>query len=549
MKRTCTVSGQAFEITAADRAFYEKLQVPMPTLCPPERERLRMTRRNERTLYWAHCAATQQRVLSMYHPATTPFPVYSLDHWWSDNWDPIVYGRDYDFTRPFFDQFAALQHVTPRMSQHIIANDQCHYVNQCGYSKHCYLSYNCDWSRDCLYATNCLKSTDILDSLFVEQCELGYQLINCKNCYNVAYLQNCQQCSDSFFLKNCIGCQHCFGSVNLRNKQYYWLNEPLSPTEYQRRLHRLQTSSAQHLQQLHTSFLRYLAGHPHRFAEILQSESCTGNYITNSKNCQHCFDIHKGQDLSYSTVYKDSTDCHDCMAGGYHSELCYEMISSGQDVYNCQFVSNVWTNCTDILYSELIVSSQHCFGCISLRNKSHCILNRQYSEAEYHDLKPKIIEHMKSTGEWGQFFPAALSPFAYNETVAQEYYPLTKEQALARGYRWRDPDQKQYQPQTVTIPDHIADVDDSICKALLACEVTGKNYKIQRAELSFYRKMSLPIPRRCPDQRHRDRMALRNPRQLYARTCAASGQPILTTYAPDRPERVLCEAEYLKVVV
>jgi len=37
---------------------------------------------------------------------------------------------------------------------------------------------------------------------------------------------------------------------------------------------------------------------------------------------------------------------------------------------------------------------------------------------------PKIIEHMQKMGEWGEFFPSSLSPFGYNETVAEEYYPI-----------------------------------------------------------------------------------------------------------------------------
>ena len=33
---------------------------------------------------------------------------------------------------------------------------------------------------------------------------------------------------------------------------------------------------------------------------------------------------------------------------------------------------------------------------------------------------------MQKTGEWGEFFPASFSPFGYNETVAQEYFPLNR---------------------------------------------------------------------------------------------------------------------------
>lgn len=31
---------------------------------------------------------------------------------------------------------------------------------------------------------------------------------------------------------------------------------------------------------------------------------------------------------------------------------------------------------------------------------------------------------MQLTGEWGEFFPHELSPFCYNETVAQDYFPI-----------------------------------------------------------------------------------------------------------------------------
>ncbi|HRI36281.1 MAG TPA: hypothetical protein PK765_04380 [bacterium] len=67
-----------------------------------------------------------------------------------------------------------------------------------------------------------------------------------------------------------------------------------------------------------------------------------------------------------------------------------------------------------------------------MNDKSYCILNKQYTEEEYNTLVPKIIAHMRETGEWGEFFSPNLSPFGYNETVAMEYFPLTKEQALSQ---------------------------------------------------------------------------------------------------------------------
>ena len=46
---------------------------------------------------------------------------------------------------------------------------------------------------------------------------------------------------------------------------------------------------------------------------------------------------------------------------------------------------------------------------------------------------------MKSTGEWGEFFPHEMSPFGYNETVAQEYFPMTEDEVatMPKFEQWR----------------------------------------------------------------------------------------------------------------
>jgi len=70
---------------------------------------------------------------------------------------------------------------------------------------------------------------------------------------------------------------------------------------------------------------------------------------------------------------------------------------------------------------------------------------------------------MKETGEWGEFFPIALSPLTYNESVAQDVFPLSREEALQRGYHWFGDDVvSQYQGVQYEIPDIIEDVKDDI---------------------------------------------------------------------------------------
>ena len=195
------------------------------------------------------------------------------------------------------------------------------------------------------------------------------------------------------------------------------------------------------------------------------------------------------------------------------------------------------------------MSCQDCFGCIGLKHKRYCILNKQYTPEAFDKLRLTIIEHMKKTGEWGQFFPPSLSPFAYNETAAFDFFPLTEEEAKKRGFRWRPEDKKEFLPASVsTLPDLIFDVSDDIIRAILACSQCDKNYRIIPQELSFYKKMGLPLPRMCQTCRHRAKMKMRNLPLLWNRTCARCNSALETTYAPDRKEAVLCEKCYLEAV-
>jgi len=128
--------------------------------------------------------------------------------------------------------------------------------------------------------------------------------------------------------------------------------------------------------------------------------------------------------------------------------------------------------------------------------------------------------------------------------MAHEYFPLTKEEALQRGYRRKDEDKADLPASDYSIPDDISEVTDEILSQVLQCEISKKSYRLTPQELQFYRKMKLPVPRIHPEQRHKNRMASRNPRRLRDRKCAKCGIDIKTSYAPERPEMVYCEACY-----
>lgn len=113
VQQRCRESGVLFEISDQELAIYQKLDISPPTLCPEARARRRLAWRNERTLYRRVCDATSKNIVSIFDKGSS-FPVYSQEFWWSDGWDSKQYGRPFDSTRPFFDQFYELFSVVRR---------------------------------------------------------------------------------------------------------------------------------------------------------------------------------------------------------------------------------------------------------------------------------------------------------------------------------------------------------------------------------------------------------------------------------------------------
>ena len=207
---------------------------------------------------------------------------------------------------------------------------------------------------------------------------------------------------------------------------------------------------------------------------------------------------------------------------------------------------------SDSLFCFQCNDVKDCFGCVGLRKAQYCVFNKQYTKERYENIVSAILETMQSQNAWGSFLPTAMSPFGYNETVAQEYFPQTKEEIVQRGWIWNDyesplPKVTKTIPGT-DLPDAIDTIPDDILNWAIVCETTDKPFKVIKQELDFYRRMKLPVPRKHPDQRHKERMALRNPRKLWNRECAKCQKQITTSYAPERPEIVVCEECYLKEV-
>ncbi len=590
----CQNCKQDFRIEPEDFAFYEKIKVPPPTWCWQCRAMRRMSFRNLTHLYPRTCAATGEKIYTTM-PPEAPMPVYDFKYWISDAWDASEYGREYDFSRPFFEQIKELYNTVPWSVMWSVGAMNSEY-SVAAWAKNCYLCFDTGFTEDSAYGVSLQRSKQCFDVINCKYCELCYYSINTSHSFKTFFSRNCVSCNEVWFSQDCVGCTSCFGCTGLRNKSYYIFNESYTKDAYKEKLSNMKLDSWTGIQNARqvaeVSWLKY----PVKFQHSVQANGCSGDYLFNVSQLRNCFFSDGAQNCAHSQsiIYSPIKDCMDITSTGEAVELCYEMSDSGVNMAKAFFSFDVGV-ITSCQYSINCSNANNVFGCVGVRKKDYCILNKQYTKEEYNALVPKIITHMNDMPyidargrvyKYGEFFPPEMSPYGYNMTQGQEYFPMTETQAKDWGFHWRAPEKKQYAitKTSQNLPDSIGDTGDEILKEAIQCVHAEKNehpwncesncataFKITPQELQFHRQVNLPLPRLCFHCRHFERVAWRNKPALYKRNCECGGKTsqntvytnqvehfhgfstcpseFETSYASDRSEIVYCEQCYNAEVV
>ncbi len=395
--KNCKNCEKKFEITEEDQVFYNKIFVPAPTFCPDCRLQRRLAFRNERILYKRDCDLCGKSMVTIYYK-DAPFPVYCTKCWYGNKWDGVEYGHDYDFNKQFFEQWNDLMNKVPKINLMNVNSVNSDYCNMCKDNKNCYLSFGGDGNEEVLYSTYAMNCKNAIDVYIDIKSEFSYNVLDSNNCFKLNFSQNCEFCIESYFLLDCRNCQNCFGCIGLRNKSYNIFNKQYSKEEYFEKIKEFDLGSFSSLKKAKQDFEKQKLKYPHKFANINHSKDIIGNNVTYSNNCKNCFDVNKGAEnckflFNCGWDGKYIKDSYDMSPSGWNVELYYEGTSIGFNI-NKVFCSNIiWTG-MDIIYSYYCESSSNLFGCVGLKNKQYCILNKQYSKKEYEELAPKIIEHM-----------------------------------------------------------------------------------------------------------------------------------------------------------
>ncbi|MDO8530374.1 MAG: hypothetical protein Q7S10_03160 [bacterium] len=416
-----------------------------------------------------------------------------------------------------------------------------------------------------------------------EQC---YQSIESRESNGLKHSSQVANALDVVFCLNVRNVEHCFMTSNKHAGKYYFRNQQLSPEDYKKAMSGIDIGSYKKLTQYKEEFKRLILSSFHRFARSTNTPGCVVQIVKNAKNCYYCFYGSNLENCRFCLFLDDAKDSQDVNNGGHNMELVYETCTTGVNASNVKFSMDAWPEVRDVEYSDTCRNgAKSLFGCSGIRGKQYCILNKQYTKEEYGTLTAKIREHMNDVPyvdkkgrvyKYGEFFPAELSMFGYNESMAQDYFPLTNTEALERGFHWKLDEGKHVaiDIKAVELPDHVRDAPTNIAEKIIGCEHNGicnhhctVGFKITPADFQYYQRNNFALPRLCPNCRHYERLSMTTPINFWHRQCMCDDKvynnttkhvhhsegrcpnEFKTPYAPDRPEIVYCEQCYQQEVV
>jgi hypothetical protein len=558
MSKICKTCEKEFEVRPEDLIFYEQIKVPIPQYCPECRTQRRMCYRNERTLYKRICDLCHKEGISIY-PDGTPFPVYCHKCWWSDAWDPTIHGMDFDKTKPFLEQFTQLKNKIPRIALLVIDSVNSDYTNNSAENKNSYLIFASENNEDCMYGRLIQSCKTSNDCIFLYDSELCYECSNCIKCFKCLFSEQLQDCIEVLFSFDMKNCQNCIFCTNGRNLNYCIENVQYNKEEFEKKKAEI-FSSYDSIEKAKEKYKKLRENAIVKYATSTKCNNVTGDFLFNCYDGVNLFDIRNSKNCSYLADGEDAIDCQDCNNLYYKPERCYNILGTLQSTNCIGCVFPMY--CSETYYSDSCYNCTNCFGCVGLNKKNYYILNKEYEKEEYQKIKEETVAQMKKDGIYGEFFPPSLSPFGYNETNAYDFFPMTEKEAKEKGYNWQNKTTGTYGKETIQekdMPGTISEVTEDILNQILVCKNCKKNFRITKSELDFYKRMNLPLPHKDFECRHQERMAKRNPRKLWHRSCMCEKENHIhgankcevefeTSYSPDRPEIVYCEKCYQQEV-
>ena len=546
-KVDCTISGISFEISDLEINLRKKLRAAMPEKLPKFLFR-------ELNAFWWHfglhkrkCDGTGEEIISVFDE-NCPYPVWHRDYWTKNANPPSI---DYDSSQPFFSQLWKLFQQCPIPHNIGTGNENCDYTDDWWYGKNCYLCHSGFKCEDISYCYRVISLRDCQFCVFSFESELCCDLIYSFNCYNVRYALFSRNCRDSSFLFDCHNCHNCLYCWNLRNKEYCIANIQYTKEAYEQKIKEFSLSKRSNYESAKKQFHQLITTKAWWKASYIEKcENVTGDFLENSKNTLNCYFTQEQHDCVNSMRGYGNKDCVD-VAGSFNTELGYYSSMPQDHSYDIRFCYNVM-NCKFLEYSAHCLNCENCFACCGLVGKKFCILNKEYSEAEYKKKKEEILSHLQKRGEYGSFFPGYFAANPYDESLSAFYWPLTKEDQEKNGFRVTTKMKREVSPeyQSVSvIPDDSMNISDDITTKVYWDEQESLPFQISKKDVLFAQKLHAPLPYTNYIRRMKENFRwIPFSGEMRETTCAKTGETIMTSLPSSLDGRILSEEAYLKEV-
>jgi len=595
--KKCRWTGEDFPIFEKDVEMLEKLSpminwkkqsIPLPTLSPRARQIRRLLFRNEWNFYKSRSSKTGEPIISLYAPENDA-KVFEQKEWWMDDWDPMDFGFDFDENKSLKEQFLKLRQDVPRLNLITVDNENSDYTTWTGYCKNCYLINSSENSENCYYWKLMQSCENCVDCSYIYDSQNLYECLNVKWAYKCSYLHNSNNCDNCHYSDDLIGCKNCMFSSNLRNSSYIFKNEQLSKEEYLEKIKEFQNSRTNIRNAIKIFEEEVIKNKITKYASVVNSQNSFWDVLIDDKNCYECYDVNSSEDCRYVNVWVETKDLMDCNNMYLKPERSYEVLWTIW-TNNVHFSTYIF-NSSNILYSQDCYDCKNLFGCVSLRNKEYCIFNKQYLKEDYEKKVEKIIEKMKKTWEWWEYFDRTNASFPYNDSLALEYFPVEKvveiknnevisQKTINKNWNWivyilesekeiskakldlgwevkidilwKTKQKEIWIPENIyflnssDLKETIEEENEEIFKKAIKCPISERPFRITPAEFRFYKRNNIPLPEFHPNERYYKRLWYKPKRELHLQNCCKCNKETLSVYNESR--EIYCEKCYNKEI-
>ena len=394
--KTCRRCWKKFEISAEERRLLKKFKFKIwdfktdigePELCPDCRSRNLFMFRNERFFYKNFCSICGKPVVSIFSPYLN-FKVVCKECEKKVNNDD--YFLDYKKWK-FFNQIRELLSKVYLPANFWWNVSWWVFYNHVTNSENIFFSYSVTKSNNVFNSWRVINSKNVKDSILVYDSENVLDSIGIVDSKNVV-------CSFDV-----TGSKEVYFSVWVKNKEYVFFNEDFSNRKDEFEKLKRKLKSYNFYLKYKKKFDKLLTTYKIKNVDKFVTKDVVNSmFVYFMTNCQFMYNVFY-DDFSkkvYNTISSDTNVNVICSFGVYFSKYTFYCIFSQWLKYS------LWS--------------------IWLENKKFTILNKEYNLEDWTKVVLEIIDELKTKKMWWKFFYPFISPYPYNDSIAQDFYPIKK---------------------------------------------------------------------------------------------------------------------------